>query len=472
MAKTQKAYEKEIDDLEKSELVARCKALKIKPCNTGMTKLGLKMALINAKAWKKESTEKPSGKKPSAKKPAAKKPSEKKPAVKGLKCGPKVCDPGTICDASSKRGACIKRTKAGAPYGEAKLKSKYDDYFFYDEDGYLVLGNEDDVNARLSEWGVSREGKKKKEPVLASSDDGPSPPPKKKPVPPKKKPVPPKKKPAKDHPFKQKNIGCRDPFGKMRCGKDEYKDKPYCGLATGKCMKTKGRKTYVTHKINGRTFVGTKENMDLLKQYLGEKWPEEESESPVEPEPSKAVTPIKKKLSKEKREKLEQIRRKQERRYKVKCNDEVEDCDQEVCDKYYNELMKLRNTLGVKGKLDRFICPEPEDSSFDFPESDPDSVGPGFDEPGLGEIPSSSDDEQELDVPGLGEIPSSDEQELDIPGLGEIPSSDEQELDIPGLGEIPSSSDDEIGELAGPPQSVKTDDDIQKAFTKCLAMIN
>ena len=128
---SRKAYETELGEMTQGKLFERCKDLKLKNCRKNMTKITLQNKILAGEPWKhakKTSAKKPakeSAKKP-AKEPAAKssgkKPSSKKPS--GRKCKEKVCDPGTICDISSPKGACRKRTiKTKRPYGEKKLEA-------------------------------------------------------------------------------------------------------------------------------------------------------------------------------------------------------------------------------------------------------------------------------------------------------------------------------------------------------------
>ena len=439
--------------MNKGDLVNECKRVGIKGCNKRMKEETLITRLMNAKHWEKESIKKKSGKK-----------LVKKPGAKERKCGTKICDPGKICDASSKRGACIKRTKGGDPYGSQKLKDKYTDYFFYDDDDYLLLGEREDVNRRLAEWGAKL---KKKKPVSVSESDDETAP----------QSTPKPKPSSKKHPFRGKDIGCRDPYGSVICGQGRNKDKPYCGLATGKCIKSSQNK-YVKKKFNKRTFVGSAANIDLLNKYLKDN--QVNVDSPVVSESSKPS-------------KLE----KYNKLHKEKCGGD--NCVQDECDKARNKLIKLRKMLGITGDVARLSCPKSNTSDLELSsdsesESESESDTPPSDDDGVSELSSdgvggvselSSDD-----VGDVSELSSDSIPELPTPSDG-VTSDLELSSDSESESESESESDDDSGidivgdsgiDIVGDPGSdvssptpsisgVKRDDDIQRVFTKCLSML-
>ena len=315
MATTKKAYKKELEDLSKTQLVARCRELKIKPCNKNVKYDDLVDGLIAAEPWKKASKKKaaaPKEKKASKKKAAA--PKEKKsisiPSNGGRKCkGRMVCPDDTICDPSSKRGRCIKRSKkTREPLGLAGLEKLYNNYFFDDENS--ILGEKEDVLKQLEEWGVTTSSTKKKKKAVIT--------------PPKEK-----KKPASKGRKKVSKCYDPDPDEKYQCGKGENSKKPYCSAATGSCIGTKFNKTYVTYKYNDRTFVGSKANIDKLKALFGDKG---EEPSSVEDEDLLRGT-------------WKDLLREAKKDWQEACN-KID--NQDECDELEAEVTRLRKLLGKK----------------------------------------------------------------------------------------------------------------------------
>ncbi len=460
---SRKTYETELGDMDQNDLFARCKELELKNCRKNMTKITLQNKIIAGEPWKSaKPSKKSSGKKPAekpAKKPSAKKPAEK-PAKKSSakkssakkssakKCKDKVCDPGTICDIN--KGICRKRTKAGKPYGAKKLEEVYDDYFFYDEDDdYLILGTKDDVENQLKTWGVKRPGKM---PKPVDSDD--EPPPKKPGKKPGKKPKPvtdsddepPRKKPGKKpkpvadsdegkNLWSQKVVGCRDPFGDVICGEGKYKDLPHCGVNLGKCMKGKGNVSYETVEFNDRIFIGKPANIALLRKFIGKR-PDPSLGKKSKPSVVDSDEPVETKNQRKKRERHERLLLEREARWLKAC---AIPGNQDKCDEYYESFLKLRKVMGVTGKLKRLSVPKAEssDSPSEFSSGSDIDVVP---------VHVSSDD------PVVDILSSDDPPEI-------VSSDDPPEI---------VSSDDPEPAVQKP---VKKDDDIQRAFTKCLAML-
>nr|QBK85523.1 MAG: proline-rich protein [Marseillevirus LCMAC101] len=474
MATTKKAYEKELNNMTPNQWKARCKKLGL---DCGKNPIDSYTAIMGDKPWLKAAKKKPvSKKKPASpspprktskkKKPASpspprktskkKKPASpspprktskgKKPASSPPKGGKlcknkKVCSGKTpVCDTSSPRGRCLGLTSKGIPYDSAKMMIKYDDYFFDKKN--MIVGGRDNVNELLREWGVETSIKKRKKKDISP----PSPPKKKKkkkdispPSPPKKKkkkkdispPSPPKKK--KKDPWGKKR-GCTDPTDKKsRCLPDKY-----CSANTGKCISQ--RKKYAPNEKfehKGRTFVGTADNIAILKGVLGIK------------------VSSKKQHSKERLKKLLESRLDD---WKEAC----EDGTQEEADELYDKILDLRKKLGKTGKFENCtVDDEPDSDDEPEPDSDDEPEPDSDDEP---EPEPDSDDEPE---------PDSDED------VEPEPDSDE---DVEPVWGSPDSDDDDDDDDDSPPtpspprkkkkkQKVMGDDDIRAAFTKCLAMI-
>ena len=194
------------------------------------------------------------------------------------KDGNNICPEG-FCNV--KTGKCVKKTKAGRPYGEAKLKADIDDFEVDTDLGFLgprsIVGK-----YRLR----GRKPSAKKEPS------------------PKKAPSPAKKA------AKKKASRCDDKDDYVKCDDDQL-----CSSVSGRCVKDsavnrKGKKVLITG--DGRKIAGEEKVLKELQKVLGgkiegemteaekAKASQEEIKVPIEPKaktpPKKAKTPPKVKV--------------------------------------------------------------------------------------------------------------------------------------------------------------------------------
>jgi len=201
------------------------------------------------------------------------------------KDGNNICPEG-FCNV--KTGKCVKKTKAGRPYGEAKLKADIDDFEVDTDLGFL---------GPRSIVGKYRLRGRKSPPKKASS-------PKKAPSP--RPASPPKPKKA----AKKKASRCDDKDDYVKCDDDQL-----CSSVSGRCVKDsavnrKGKKVLITG--DGRKIAGEEKVLKELQKVLGgkiegemteaekAKASQEEIKIPIEPKaktpPKKAKTPPKVKV--------------------------------------------------------------------------------------------------------------------------------------------------------------------------------
>ena len=252
-ARTKKAIPKKASPEKKSEydsktvsaLLKECKGRGIEACigKRVMPKAALIAVLEmwdsqNTGGVKKSPPKKASpkkGAKKTAKKPAAKKAS---PA----KVGRSTCTSDQVLVLET--GKCVKKTKTGAPYGEAALKKKYGDDYIYDEE-LGVVGRQAEVDSYRSEIE-----------------------PKKTPSPPKKVVVPKKSSPPKKVAKKvaKKAKRCDDLEDPVICGEEQV-----CKANTGRCVAdtAAARKGMSELKVDGRTIIGDAATIKSLQGVLG-----------------------------------------------------------------------------------------------------------------------------------------------------------------------------------------------------------
>jgi len=162
---------------------------------------------------------------------------QKKGNVDSLLCddnGKRKCDDDKICDAFS--GKCVRKTKAGRPWGESVYERAYGSDYNYDDD-LGIIGSKDAIKKHKLVLG-------KKKSVV------------------KKKSKSPKVVKAKGKKAKR----CDDPVDYVDCSSNQV-----CNANTGKCRKdTKtARKGQYELSVMGRTIVGRKEAILKLQETLG-----------------------------------------------------------------------------------------------------------------------------------------------------------------------------------------------------------
>lgn len=203
------------------------------------------------KAPKKKSTKK-----------SKKKASPKKKSPKGSKiCGEEEnkCDDDKICRTTD--GKCISKTKAGRPWGEAKLKEAVKDYFY--DSVRRIAGERSDVEAHISHWKKARASASKSPSPKSASPKGKKASPE---ASPKKKAAPKKKAVAKSKKCGTQNMTKKDLDDMKECDDDQV-----CNVMTGRCVKdtprnTKGKQIL---KVNGRVIIGEPSTIATLQKALG-----------------------------------------------------------------------------------------------------------------------------------------------------------------------------------------------------------
>jgi len=298
--------------------------------------------IVISKPKRKKPKKKPkvTPKKP-VKKPKKPKKKKLKPTLLCFETGGNKCkEENEVCDVEE--GKCRKLTKkTRRPYGEKKLKEKYEDYTFDKEN--RLLGTKANVEKhvkafkkaleKLEKLSVSEEEieivikkpkvppkkkpvpKKKKKPKVSPKKpvkkevdiEKPKPKPKKKPAPKKKKPIP-KRKPVKkeeEYPCTHPNVRCPD-------------DKPICDAETDKCREEdeewrKGKSMLI---IRGRQIIiGKPEVIRKLQKDIGGEI--KSAVAPKKPKKPKKPAPPKRKKPAVKKRKPRAKRKPVERPKKV-----------------------------------------------------------------------------------------------------------------------------------------------------------
>jgi hypothetical protein len=232
------------DDEPVSSLLKKCKEREIEAC-VGKKTMPKKDLIPILERWDEEM----------AKREKAESPKEKKIRKKTKRIAKKKTAPAREACSSEQvlvleTGKCVKKTKSGAPYGEAALKKKYGEDYVYDAE-LGVVGRQAEVESYRSEMVVTPEA--------------------------------PKKKVAK------KAKRCDDLEDPVICG-----DKKVCKADTGRCVAdtAAAKKGMSSLKVDDRTIIGDIHTLEKLKDILGGTITTAEKQK-VKKVPKKKVTPKK-----------------------------------------------------------------------------------------------------------------------------------------------------------------------------------